>query len=530
MISKKAVDAFLARNLEEWDWLKNESKEDLVDVVYDRAPGIKFSKPTPWKHQWACYYIGLELDDFVFLLDAGTGKSRILLDLFAIKRAIGKANKALIVLERNTNLYDFADQIKEHRPELEACVLDGSSIEKEASLRDSDADIFLITYMGLVAMVGMGKTGAKKKTPKVNKALIKDLFGHIDFLGVDECQNISNHDTQSYLACNEIAKSAVCRYGATATPFGRDPQKLWAQFNVVDQGETFGPTLGIFRQAFFNAQQKPFGGIEYTLSNKRKPQLYRTLKHRSIRYMEEECQDLPKRVPPRLHHIGLPKGAEPYYKKVVKQFREAHGDYQAQENAFLRMRQICSGYMGLVRKEENEEGAMVVVDKLDFEFANNPKVEELIYQLENTREDRKVIIFHEFNTSGEIIAREMKKAGFDKSVSINGRRKRQDNRDALDAFKHDPDIKHAIINVFSGSTGLNLQMANHTHFFESPVSPIKRYQAEKRTRRGGQKLKCFYNDYIVKGGVEEDILGYLQEGKDLWEEILEGKIKSFKGK
>ena len=527
MISKKAVDAFLNRNLEEWDWLKNEGKVDLIDAVYDRAPGIKFSKPAPWTHQWVAYYIGLELDNFVYLLDAGTGKSRILLDLFALKRHQGRVSTALFVLERNTNLYDFRDQIAEHRPEFEVCILDGSSKEKEEAATTTNADIMLITYQGLVALVGEGKQG-KKKTPKVNKNLIDILFGHIGFLGVDECQNISNHNTQSYLACNEIAKRAVCRYGTTATPFGRDPQKLWAQFNVVDQGDTLGQTLGIFRQAFFNAKQKPFGGIEYTLSEKRKPHLYRTLKHRSIRYMEEECQDLPKRVPPRLHHIALPKGAEAYYKKVNKQFREAHGDYQAQENAFLRMRQICSGYMGLVKKEEDEEGAMVVVDKLDFEFANNPKVEELLYQLEQTREDRKTIIFHEFNTSGEIIAREMSKAGFDSFVSINGRQKRQDNREALEAFKHDPNVKQAVINVFSGSTGLNLQVANHTHFFESPVSPIKRYQAEKRTRRGGQKLKCFYNDYVVKGGVEEDILGYLQEGKDLWEEILEGKIKSFK--
>ena len=74
--------------------------------------------------------------------------------------------------------------------------------------------------------------------------------------------------------------------------------------------------------------------------------------------------------------------------------------------------------------------------------------------------------------------------------------------------------------------GLNLQLANYAHFFESPVSPIIRAQCERRFRRQGSAHSHAYQlDYICAGTVDEAILAMLQEGKDLLQHIIDGRTR-----
>jgi SNF2 family DNA or RNA helicase len=55
------------------------------------------------------------------------------------------------------------------------------------------------------------------------------------------------------------------------------------------------------------------------------------------------------------------------------------------------------------------------------------------------------------------------------------------------------------------------------------VDPIIRRQAEKRCHRGGQTETVFMWDLVVKNTVDEKIVQYVQEGKSLFDAIIEGK-------
>jgi SNF2 family DNA or RNA helicase len=61
-------------------------------------------------------------------------------------------------------------------------------------------------------------------------------------------------------------------------------------------------------------------------------------------------------------------------------------------------------------------------------------------------------------------------------------------------------------------------------FYESPVSPIIREQAECRCYRRGQQCPVFISDLYANHSVEHKILRFLKEGRDLLKELVSGGL------
>ena len=141
-----------------------------------------------------------------------------------------------------------------------------------------------------------------------------------------------------------MSQSCSVKYDLTGTPFGRNPMDLWTQFYAIDRGATLGKTLGIFRECFFTTKINYWGGYEYTFDSKMEKKLYQVLKNRSLYYKDTECQDLPEQVFTDVV-VSFPVDTHQYYKKVVEELIASKGNYQLMQNAFMRMRQIASGYM-----------------------------------------------------------------------------------------------------------------------------------------------------------------------------------------
>jgi SNF2 family DNA or RNA helicase len=87
-------------------------------------------------------------------------------------------------------------------------------------------------------------------------------------------------------------------------------------------------------------------------------------------------------------------------------------------------------------------------------------------------------------------------------------------------FNNDPSYRVLVVNSKKGAYGLNLQAGNYVMYFESPVSGIDRDQSEKRCHRTGQSRTCFIYDLIMVGSMDERILRYMQEGKDLFKSLV----------
>ena len=95
----------------------------------------------------------------------------------------------------------------------------------------------------------------------------------------------------------------------------------------------------------------------------------------------------------------------------------------------------------------------------------------------------------------------------------------------LEQFNNDDSVKVLVANHKTGGTGLNLQVAPYMVFYESPPSSIARSQAERRSWRMGQKNSVFIYDLVMKGTVDERILFYNKQGKDLLKALMDGSEK-----
>lgn len=519
-ISKQVVADFLNRELDDFGFLKQWRRKDLLAEL--RALPVRPHITSPYKH-WDHQLVGLLLlclfEGFLLFLDLGSGKTRILLEAFAYRRRRGQAKCMLAVSLNDANAWEWEDQAAEHAPQFRIEVLIGSHAERWKTFDESDAHIFSISYPGLRTMCSKKKKNTKGKMEMfLDPAKVRRLSKRIDFVAYDEIHKCKNIKSLSYKVCRAISKVARFRYGSTGTAFGRNQEDLWAEFFLCDRGETLGTTIGLFREAFFS-ESLGFGGWRVWKFDKRtKPEFQQTLRHRSIYYRDTEIGDMPKRVR-RVYKLRPSQSLQDYYNSALESLQIATRNDELKNN-WTRMRMICSGFISY-KDEDN--------GKVQIALPENPKLEKLEAFVDQVPLDWKGIIVHEFIYSGLIIEQKLTEMGVE-FFCMNGRIKARDKRDISRAFRKDPAApRFLIMNWRSGGTGGNYQCAPYMHFYETPVSAIERKQTEGRIRRRDNTARrVHYSDSIIAGSIEEDILGFLKEGRDMYTDLMAGSKQARK--
>lgn len=452
-----------------------------------------------------------------------THNTKLLLDLFMFRRMRGEAKRALVLVPNFTNIQSWVDEIQVHQPELVGIGLEGSAKQRK-ELLDAEGDVWIINYQGLQSLVTTTVNRRRVIDPEALEATA-NLF---DMVAMDEIHKCKNPESLTFEICDVLCQAADFRYGLTGTPFGRNPMDLWAQFFLIDRGESLSHHPQIFKETFFDQKVNNLGFMDWEFNKKKKRLLNRMIQHRSIRYRDSECMDLPSQnfIPVR---VGMGKDALKYMREMMDEIQQKAmagdemDDRKNAENVFMKMRTLASGF---VRIYELDDDGKKTKHYEDIIFKDQPKLDALVDLIGSLPEGEKIVIFHEFIATGNMVEAALKKAKV-KYLALNAQTK--DKKAFLHDFREDSSITAAVVNSKSGSTGLNLQTANHMAFFESPVSPIERQQAEKRTHRGGQKKPCFYYDLITINSVDERIQEFIKEGKDLMTAIVEQKSSMLLG-
>jgi SNF2 family DNA or RNA helicase len=511
MLNQQAVKDFLARDLGSHDWLKSIPVEKLDAELRMLKPRPDFSGINLWAHQKAGLLLALELKRFMFFWDMGGGKTLLSLALLKYLKQCGKKPRAIVFVPYITSVSTWVDEVAKHAPDLKCVPLLGTTNENLASLR-ADGDLFVICYQSAVAMVSYPvKTKTGKTKWGINATQIRDYFADFNILICDEIHRTKNSQALTYRMCRAISSTSEYVLGLTGTPFGRDLQDLWAQFYLIDFGETLGPTLGLYRSAFFKEKKNYWGGFDYTFKQKLLPDLQRIIKHKSIRYTIDEFADMPDKEYC-LRTLNLPADGSGYVTHALAELREAvkGKSYRQVESSYLQLRQLSSGFMTL-KGEDN--------DKIQMQFDDNPKLEAVVQLLEDMPPDSKVVIFHHFVYSNNVLSDRLSKLGISHARIWGGQK---DPIGELRRFRQDPACKVMVLNWRSGSSSLNLQHANYMIVYEQPDSPIDRKQGEARLWRPGQQQRVFIYDLLVKGTADHRMHAANLAGKNLLEELLNG--------
>lgn len=520
MLSPRAVNNFKNRKLDSWDFMKGLSRRELVKMIRNLDPVPEFvSADKMWRHQLAAFLIGVHAPHFLFFIDMGGGKTRVILELIAYRKLCGQAKAAIVITVDDTNIENWVMESEQHRPDLKVVPLYGSTSERR-ELLEKGADLYVAHYTAIYHMCAYiprskGSAGKKKGKMKISKSKLNKVADRLYFICLDECTKVLNSKSLTFRTCFQLGEQMRNRYGLAALPHGRDPTALWGQFKYCDQGETLGETLGLFRQAFFKKGQNRYTGFpEWNFDKRKSKDLNRVIKHRSITYDESEFRDVPK-VTKKKIYVPFTEDMKAYYNSIVDEVKKGDSDLRMVRNSFMHMRQIASGFIGLI---DDETG-----NRAQLEFPDNPKMNALkskLQELENS--GRKFLIYHQYNWTGGRIERELKDLGVN-FLRLRGGQKK-DNPGILRRFRSSKSLEGLVIQNQVGAYGLNLQVASVEFFVESPTSPIDRSQAEMRLRPALNKRHCLFFDIIMKNNsADENIQDYLQEGRDLQSVIMKGK-------
>jgi SNF2 family DNA or RNA helicase len=447
------------------------------------------------------------------------GKTLLTIALTRYFRRLDVVDSVLVLVPYKINKDEWEREIQKWSPNTKYTILRGTSAEKWEQLEAARASIVVETYAGLARMVCPLKTVKRKRSGRsvkmdklvIDEKLVKRLLTHVDGVVCDESNHVGAHDTLPFRICRRLGNKAGIFFLLAGTPFGRDPLPLWAQIYLVDGGHSLGETLGLFRSALYKSKPDAFGFPEYTFNDSKEnmAKLNRLLAHSSIRY-EVEQSTLPRRIDI-IKEVSLPADADEYYQRARAVIVEAKGSYREMRNAFLRMRQISSGFVGY-HDDENGEKARYV-------FPENPKLDALMALIDSIREDRKILVFHDFRHSGEVIAAALTTAGIS-HIKYGG--KQTDAKGLLQRFESDPRLRVFVLST-AGAYGLNLQAAQYGIFYESPVPVITRKQMIRRfERQNSPHDRVFLYDLVTIGTMDRRILDFYKAGQNLFDAIVRG--------
>lgn len=509
MISLPAIRKFLNRELRD-----SRSVKDLPDAALDRR--IRALLPRPRFHtqprtcQKALFLLCAKYPGYMGLLEMGLGKTWVMLQIIKWLLSARRIKRAIVFVPNTANIQGWIDEANRHAPSLHVIGLDQSTRKGRIAALHDESDVVVTTYMGWCSLICKTvKAKRKKKNEwKIHESTDKRYRKFFQCAIYDEITLIMNQSSLFARAVHRMSRSTAYHYGLTGTPFGSNPEALWSQFYATDLGETLGQTLGLFREAMFLKKDNIWTGYyDYEFDKAKSKLLARMIRHRSLRYRTDECNDLPPLI--RIEkRVTYPEENWRYQEAMVKQIRSSKGDREIIENAWHYLRRLASGYMSIKMPDGN---------RTEVVFKDNPKLDLLLEDIRDLPPDKKAIVFLDYQKTGDIVCDRLDKEGF-KHLRLYG--KTSNKGRVVKQFQTDPKAR-ILVSSTSGAFGHNLQCANYELMFETTSDPIRRQQMEKRAHRDGQLYKVFVIDYITKGSIEEKIIRAIKAGKDLFEQVVD---------
>jgi len=321
------------------------------------------------------------------------------------------------------------------------------------------------------------------------------------WLLLDESSYVKTHNAIQTRAC--FALRTHCRRVTllNGTPVDNSPLDLYAQFAIMDPRIMGCKTFYHYRNryaimgGYLKKQVLEWRNLD-DLQGRATPYVLRRLKR--------DCIDLPERLEP----VTLEARLEPRTWSLYRQMRDdmvaelEAGDISVAAQAgvrVLRLAQLCSGFLGGVRPED-DPGVDPEVREVGAEKAN------LLLQWVRDRLDEdpdlKLVIWCRFRPELARVRQAMLSLGRPQVGVLWGMQGVDERRDALHLLKPEtaPQGPVIVIGITAvGSMGVDLSASHTVVYLSNGTSLRHRLQADDRVHRPPQKNVCSYYDVVASG-------------------------------
>lgn len=518
-------------------------------------------KTKPYDHQKKAFEISRDLEFFAYLMEQGTGKSKVLIDVSAWLYGKGKIN-GMIVACPNGVVYNWANnELPTHMPDhvdYHAAVWRASprKADKEAldMLWSAGAEgkfcILIINYEAFV--------GSKAKT------FVRKFLNAFDVMfALDESHKIKTAGAQRTKSIRALGKYSRYRRILTGTSITSGPLNLFTQYSFLDNYIFPQSTMTAFRATYAEVVQR-----ENRIASRKKghpvyydeiigyrniDQLVECIAPHSFRVKKSECLDLPDKIY-EVRYVELTSTQKRMYEEMRRDAVAAIRGHEPRPNMTeeelllwlltddegkiiaanggvkqLRMQQILGGYAPVGPK-----GEVQALDK------TNPRISALIDVLEEA--PGKVIIWARFRAEIAAIAEAIEKEyGADSFDQFHGGVDPEARNDVVARFQGkraiiDPkthvrtgweevpeaeQIRFFVGQPNAGGIGITLTEATTVVYFSNSYDYEIRAQSEDRAHRIGQNEHVTYIDIQAMGTIDQKIMGVLKERHETAEAIYE---------
>jgi SNF2 family DNA or RNA helicase len=331
-----------------------------------------------------------------------------------------------------------------------------------------------------------------------------------DLVILDEAQRIRNWAT----ATARTIKQLKSRYAfvLTGTPLENKLEELYSVVQFVD-GRRLGPAFRFLQEHRVEDEKGKllgYRGLD-VIHEQLEPVLLR-------RTRQEVLTELPARTDQVLQVPMTEEQAGPYWEqndilaslmhKWERQGWLSEIDLRRITCCIQNMRMLCNSTF-LFDQETNHS------PKLD-EFREI--IRDLVLE-----EDRKVVVFSEYERMTRLAGEELSKLGIG-FVSLHGGVVSRQRGALIAKFRQDPACQ-VFLSTDAGGVGLNLQAASAVINFEPPWNPARLEQRIGRVHRMGQSQPVQVIHFLTTGSIEERVWETLRLKKALFAGVFDSPAK-----
>lgn len=494
------------------------------------------------KIQFKAFREACERPFYALFMEAGTGKTAVAIEL--IDHAFKYENlHRVVIFVPDTIQYNWEQEIKSWSRIKNKCIhrMKGSGKKVIKNTLDLIDNVYTLKTKKELQSIGLrGRTKAQmleNESPKLQIIILNyekvrskqylDLVKKFkpDFLIVDESHNLRNSQAAITKNIYRVTRKCRRRLILTGTPICRGYEDIFSQFKIIDSN-----ILGTNYKNFEAHYIKKGGYMGHQIVGyKNVDNLLKTIKDNSFTVTLAETIDLPPiseifiscELEPKVRKIydtlqeemvvGL---NEDYNRKDLKSLLKEHSvDYNKRasysELAYLAYDMelldttSCDLVITQIIRLHQIAGGFITTDSGKINQVSSAKINLLMNYIDNQYTKEPLLIFCQYVPEIELIEASLKKKYPNKIVRNFRDRKKRD--EIYQDFQRGA-VDFLLLQLSSGSVGLNLQLANHMIIYSCNTKYNDWAQSLARVRRRGQKKSTKVTYLIVENTRDEIIL------------------------
>lgn len=466
-------------------------------------------KTVPYAHQATAVEQSWNVPGYAYLMEMGTGKTKVTIDVSAALYNGRYINGLLIVAPKGMYHNWIEKELPVHCGVEYVAEMwrSGMTEAQERQLRDN------LRYNGegkLRVLVVNVEALLSERCITLCKAFLKNFTC---LMAVDESTCIKSHKAKRTKAVWELGKLAKFRRILTGSPITQSPLDLFAQFYFLDPAILGERNFTCFKRQYAITEVMKAGGrhFEKITGFRQLDKLKSLIARYSYRVTKEECLTLPQKIYT-TREVELTSEQEAVYKELKNNAMvQLEGQVLSAPLAItqlLRAHQLICGH--LPKSDEDKTPVHIKSNRLNV-------LMEVLDEVSG-----KAIIWATYRA--DILAIEAavaKEYGENAVASYYGDTSSDERAARVKRFQEDPSLRFLVMQPKSAGRGLTLTAANTVIYFSNDFNLEMRMQSEDRAHRIGQHWPVTYIDLVAKGTIDEKIIKALKEKKNLADVVVD---------